>query len=420
MAPVLDLHDLLLLGATGRVADLASLLPLLPPRPFEPGTDAARAADAILQRATPEDIAWLDRHRPSWDPYFPARSGWDALRPDDLGVDTPDATGPRAAVIALASIHPSGFVRERAVRLLAGRRDGGELPYLLVRVNDWVAPVREAAGAAVRARLQTGYAAHFVRCLPLVDALRGERRAPHLALIGDIEALLCTQAAAPAVDEALRRGGRALRRASARIAARSGDPALLRRAAVDSDPIVATLAARAITKTWSADALREVLPRLRRGPPRVRCLALEATCARFAGEAEPHLRRALVEEACSVRELARFLWPKADRGPLDFAAFYREALALAKGRTFAAALYGLAETGGESDAPLFEPHLHDPRSAVRAAAVMGLGRCGMTRYGDALLAAMKDPSSQVASLARRWVRLRLGRAHANRVPRHLE
>jgi hypothetical protein len=85
-------------------------------------------------------------------------------------------------VIALASMHKSGFVRERAVRLLAGRRDGGELPLLLVRVNDWVAPVREAAGAAVRARLQPAYAVHFVRCLTLVEDLGGERRASHQAL----------------------------------------------------------------------------------------------------------------------------------------------------------------------------------------------------------------------------------------------
>lgn len=416
---MLDLHDMLLLGATGRVADLVRLLPLFPPRPFEPGTDAARAANAILQRAAPEDIAWLERHRPSGSEWGSAHPSWDAVRPDELGVDTPDTDGPHAAVLMLASMHSNGFVRERAVRLLAGRRDGGELPYLLVRTNDWVTPVREAAEAAVRARLLAAYAAHFVRCLTLVDDLRRERRASNTALIGDIEALLCTQAASPTIDEVLRCGGRVQRRASARIAARSGDPALLRRAAMDSDPIVATLAARAITATWSAEALCEVLPRLRLGPPRVRYLALEATCARFAGEAEPHLRRALLDDACSVRELARFLWPKAGSKPLDFAAFYREALALARGRLFAAALHGLAETGGEADAPLFEPHLHDPRSAVRAAAVMGLGRCGMARYGDALLSAMKDPSSRVAAIARRWVRVRLGRAYARRVPRHL-
>ena len=409
---------MLLLQATGQVADLARLLPLFPPRPFEPGTDAARAADAILQRATPEDIAWLERRRPSGNACVSAHPSWDALRPDDLGVDTLDEGGPRAAMIALASMHPSGFVRERAVRLLAGRSDGGELPYLLVRVNDWVTPVREAAEAALRARLLAAYAVHFVRCLTLVDALRGERRASHRALIGDIEALLSTQAASPALDEALRRGGRMLRRASARIAARSGDAALLLRAAMDSDPIVATSAARAITGTWSAEPLREILPRLLHGPPPVRCLALEATCARFAGEAEVHLQRALLDDAGSVRELARFLWPKAGREPLDFAAFYREALAVAKDRTFASALHGLAETGGEADTPLFEAHLHHPRSAVRAAAVMGLGRCGMARYGDALLSAMTDPSARVAVVARRWVRLRLGRAHARRAPRH--
>ncbi|APR78865.1 Hypothetical protein A7982_04212 [Minicystis rosea] len=411
-----DRCDVWSLYATGRVADLVLLLPFLPPRPFEPEADAARAADAILQRAAPEDIGWLERHRSLWNGWESAHPRWDALLPDDLGADAPDASGPRPAVIALASMHPNGFVRERAVRLLAARRDGGELPFLLVRVNDWVPPVRAAAETAVRARLEAAYAAHFVRCFTLVDDLRGNRRAPHRALIGDIEALLCTQAALPALDEALRSGGRTLRRTCARLAARIGDPALLYRAAMDSDPIAATAAARVITTTWSGEALREALPRLRLGLPRIRCLVLQAICSRFSGEAEPHLRRALLDDTCSVRELARFLWTKTGLEPLDFAAFYREALALAERRSFAAALHGLAETGKEVDAPLFEPHLQDPRSVVRAAAVMGLGRCGMARYGDALLAAMKDPSSKVAAVARRWVRLRLGRAHARRAP----
>jgi hypothetical protein len=299
---------------------------------------------------------------------------------------------------------------EHAVNLLAGRWDGGELPYLLVRVNDWVPPVREAAEAALRARLVAAYAMHFVRCLILVDELRRERRAPHRALVGDIDALLCTDAASPAIDEALRRGTRALRRACVNIAARSRNPALLYRAVSDGDPIVATTAARAITATWSTEALRKVLPQLRLGPPRVRCLALETTCARFAGEAEPYLRRALLDETCSVREVARFLWPKTCAEPLDFAVFYREVVAVAKGRAFASALCGLAETGEDADAHLFEPHLHDPRSAVRAAAVMGLGRCGKAQYGDALLAAMSDPSSRVRAVARVWVRVCLGRA----------
>jgi HEAT repeat protein len=148
------------------------------------------------------------------------------------------------------------------------------------------------------------------------------------------------------------------------------------------------------------------------GPPRVRCLALEATCAHFAAAAEPHLRRALLDEARSVREVARFLWTKTGRAPVDFAAFYREALVSVEGRRFAAALEGLAETGGEEEASLFEPHVHDPRAAVRAAAVLGLGRCGLARYGDALLVAMKDPSARVTAAARFWVRLRLGRAYA--------
>ncbi|MBK8259641.1 MAG: hypothetical protein IPK82_44165 [Polyangiaceae bacterium] len=416
----LYLHQILLLGATGGVADIASLLPCLPPHSSDLGMDAARAAADILQRATVEDISWLERHRRTGEAWMYTRSGWEGMSPSDLGVRIPDGNEPQAAVVTLASMHSSGYVREHAVRLLAGQRNGRELPFLLVRVNDWVEPVREAAKAAVRERLVAEYAKHFVRCLTLVEDLRGERRAPHRALIGEIETLLCTQVASPALDQALQSGGRELRRACVRIAAKSGDPALLRRAALDSDPIVATAAARAITATWSAEALREVLPRLRVGPPAMRCLALKATCDRFPSEAEPYLRRSLVDDTSSVRELARFLWQKTGQKPLDFAAFYRNGITESKGRAFAAVLYGLAETGGEADAPLFEPYLKDARAAVRAAAVTGIGRCGRARYSEALLAALNDSNSRVAGLARRWVRLHVGRAQARRLPRRVD
>src|SRR6185437_7720312 len=229
-----SLHEIPSLGDTGRVSDLALLVPLLPPARTPLAADAARAVDAILRRATLEDIAWLARHRP-------AMSQW-ALRPADLGSPPDEAPGTHASLIALASFHPSGYVRERAVRLLAWRRDGSELPYLLLRVNDWVVPVRVAAGSALHARIEPSYAEHFARCLPLVDDLRGARRAEHRPLTDAVEAFLCTDVAAPAVEEVLRTGTRAQRRACARIMAPRATPALLLHAATERDPVVATTA----------------------------------------------------------------------------------------------------------------------------------------------------------------------------------
>ena len=64
-----------------------------------------------------------------------------------------------------ASLDANGFVREDAVKRLAKVATGEELPYLLLRLNDWVPQVRDAAREAVLARITPEYAPHFVTYL---------------------------------------------------------------------------------------------------------------------------------------------------------------------------------------------------------------------------------------------------------------
>jgi hypothetical protein len=82
----------------------------------------------------------------------------------------------RFALLALASFHGTGYVRERAIDLLDAETSGAELPFLLVRLNDWVDPVQRRAFRAVRARIRDDYAQHFARWLELLFRLREARR----------------------------------------------------------------------------------------------------------------------------------------------------------------------------------------------------------------------------------------------------
>lgn len=62
------------------------------------------------------------------------------IRPEQVqSIARDEAT--RTAVLGVLSNHHNGYVREEAVRLLSQVTDGSELPYLLVRQNDWVAPI---------------------------------------------------------------------------------------------------------------------------------------------------------------------------------------------------------------------------------------------------------------------------------------
>lgn len=402
--------DFVAIGALGGVRELARLAYHLAPRSPEYSADAARAAAQILERATVDEIAWLGRHRDlvAYE-YLPA----DHHKAYDLGEPPLRPDSVTAPLVALLTLHWSGYVREAATRLLATRKDGGELPFLLLRVNDWVPEVQRLAEAAVRERVHPSCAAHFVRCIGLVAELRVMRRNSLSGLADDIEALLAGEASRGAMLEALESQSMDVRRAAARVAVRSGDRAFLRRAIASRDPVVARIGARTALEAWSTDEVRELLPVLRRGGPALRWLAVAAACDKLPREAEPLLREALFDSSGAVRELGRYRWEKIGLAPMDFPALYLQAISAAENgpsRSLAVAMRGLAETTTGHDGALFERHLHHLSAAVRTAAVLGLGRAADARYNDALCAAMDDPSNDVAAEARRWVKLRFGRA----------
>jgi hypothetical protein len=126
----------------------------------------------IISELSPLDLAALDQCvRESWTAYrYYNLQNWQALRPSDVGrlAQSKFAT----SLVGLASFHLNGHVREAAVAELASQRTGKELPFLLIRLNDWVPQVREAAASAVQARIKSAYAVHLLANISLVFRLR--------------------------------------------------------------------------------------------------------------------------------------------------------------------------------------------------------------------------------------------------------
>ena len=135
-AAVLELVPLLLKG--GAVAD-----------------EVARAMAEILTDQPARVFAQLEAVRSQGGCECCRWGQWTTLRPDDVSAIA--RLSHAWAPLGIMSYHPSGFVREAAVRALARRTDGREVPFLVLRVNDWVAEVRAVAPArAVRVRRDAG------------------------------------------------------------------------------------------------------------------------------------------------------------------------------------------------------------------------------------------------------------------------
>jgi HEAT repeat protein len=154
-------------------------------------------------------------------------------------------------VAALASFHANGFVREVAIRLLAEFDDGFELPYLLLRTNDWVPKLQVAAASAVLKRVTPSYSKHWFYCLGLIDRLRATHRREHgVALyVRRVEALLLHDDGREQLESSLSTGELPVRRATLRLALLLPDAErrrLLTIASGDADPLIAFEAAKAL------------------------------------------------------------------------------------------------------------------------------------------------------------------------------
>ena len=78
-------------------------------------------------------------------------------------------------VLVLGSFHPNGYFREKCVYVMAGYQ--GMLFWLFLRMNDWVAQVRDAAGEVLEEYLEGCSVKELMGSLPAFERLRaGQRR----------------------------------------------------------------------------------------------------------------------------------------------------------------------------------------------------------------------------------------------------
>jgi len=301
---------------------------------------------------------------------------------------------------ALASFAPNGYEREAAARRLAAIHDGSELPYLLLRLNDWVSQVREAAREAIRERLRAGYEAAFVANLFLVTRLRAVRRVDHAPLLGVIVNFLTRPSARDLMLAALDYAS--TRREVFAILTAPGverlDEVVLR-ALTNNDLLIRLYATRMVTTALPPERIHDaLLDRTRDTSFVVRREAMTQFAGAFPDEGTQLWRAALFDRSAGVREAAQFY---VRRAGVDVAQVYRDALPSAD---LVAAIAGLGETGTAADAERLLPYLSNPRAVVRRAAVRAIVRVSKDQFVDALAALLTDASPAVVSAARRALR----------------
>lgn len=262
--------------------------------------------------------------------------------------------------------------------------------------------MRDAAYRALRDRLVPACAPHLVRSLWLIERLERCGRADHEALVERVHELLASAAGRPALREVLGTDDRWLRRSCYRLLLDSSaedGPELIRTAMRDEDAMIRLRAIRVAAVALDAGVLREILVKACRDPfMRVRREALDQWVRHFPEAAESVLHDALLDSHAAMRETARF--DLKARGVREFREFYLSLLADSPAARLRPALYGLGETGSESDAGRVEIFLSHPAPGVRKAAVTALSRLNPEASIPLFMQALEDGSPGVSRAAR--------------------
>ncbi len=385
------------IGRSRQPAAIPNIAPLLLEGNREVANAVAVAAGELFRLMPAGELPWLDLFMRESSPYrwrYP--SAWAEVKPS--GLKALEVLG-EASVFAfgMAASHRNGFVREEAVRRLGEVRSGLELPFLLLRLSDWVVGIREAAYILVRERLTEGYGKFFVANMVLLERLRLARTGVLVQLVEETEQFLRSGAGRDALVAGLTSQDLTIRRSCYRIALKTdlaaGRP-LLEQALADADLLIRLWAVEKLSSDLDPESANQILSRLRDDRlARVRGRALSISVQRFRDDSGHCLEQALMDADPAVRGFAQFHVHKTSA---DFRRFYSEALAKSERAGLYAAISGLGEVGVASDSVTVEQYVRHPTPRIRRAALRALARLSPNQYLDIFETGLSDLSPSVS------------------------
>lgn len=307
-------------------------------------------------------------------------------------------------ILGLLSFHPSGFVRSYVIRSLAKLKSGAELPYLIIRVNDWVDEVRELAWKAIRSRFVAGYSTHLARNMSLILALEAKTRTSMVPLLADFYGFLKEHP--EGLQRAVGSTNFRIRRAAFQAAYKLDEierVPFVSMALQDSDSLTRLNAARQAAalsdKSLRDSFLKSMLDDRWHA---VRAQALRMAVADSSESTKEILIQMLLDRSRSVRASARFYL-----GRMGVGDFRRTYLSELNGNQQVTAIAGLGECGVPEDAEVIAPFLKSTTPKILAAALMATSRLLPEECDDLLTECLAHPNRSVSNAAARQLKGRV-------------
>ena len=355
-------------------------------------------------------IDFLCRDRSSLEWFY----DWKNEDPNNL-LDSVMSDEQKAIVIGVASFHPNGYFREKALNILMEMNKGCEMPYLLLRMNDWVHSISYLAKKAVIERLNIQNINVIVDNLPLIMRLENCSHNEHKDILDITISLLKQKEAEEALKYGISSKDINVRKYCYEIIVQNAiwdTTAILNCLIKELNPQIRLRTLRNTEKRIDPEIFKSYAVFLLRDKyAPVRSFALEIYNRFYPSESHTVLEKAILDENISIRETARFLMSK--ECTYDFADIYRNILS--ENNACIGAILGLGETGSNEDAVYVVPFLDDVRVKVVRATVKSLSKLDFEEVKSTLIDMLADPRPGVSKEVRRILKGKINALDAERI-----
>lgn len=375
---------------------------------------AVRVLHRVLQRLDESAILWISRDaRHFGSTYGNSFSAWAELKPMDVAnLNTfGDAS---AGLMCLCSVHASGYVRQAAVERLMIYRGSLPMAFLLLRINDWVRPVRAAARLAVLGRLHEarrgdrGRSDELLENLGLVQNIERWSREDHGSIRDAIENTLSKQPLEDLLERArkTKMGAQQLRLFRRMFEHHPQDRLeVIKHGLHSRNGAVRFWVAREAIPHLSVDDLGAFVEVTKTDPlASIRYEAVFALATKLRPNDQTAMIPFLVDSSPDVRFLAGYYLEKCK---FDVRSHYLQLLSQSGEGTLAAVIAALGTRGKPGDETQIIPYCEHSDPAVRAASVFARGKLQRDSDVDWILKALQDPHKSVVREAARQLEARV-------------
>ncbi|MCT4595430.1 MAG: hypothetical protein N4A57_14355 [Anaeromicrobium sp.] len=96
-------------------------------------------------------------------------------------------------ILAILTLHPDGHVREDSLRKLLEFEHGFKIKFVMIRVNDWVKPIRDFAKKELIKYIKDEYIKDIIECILIIERMNNWGRDDFLDIVFKLEELIINE-----------------------------------------------------------------------------------------------------------------------------------------------------------------------------------------------------------------------------------